>query len=207
VTDFLKAALGLFAAVAPFGALPMFLAFARANWGAGSQPDRDNDPSAGDALRLALLATSVAMALLVAAALLAGPFLDFLDVSPESFQFGAGVVMMPLAFRLLLVGDSAPPPDAPRSGVLPSWLVPVAVPLLASPPAIIAAVSYSARFGEGTAVVAAAATLAASLAILACGPWLVRVIGAFGVGALGRLSGGLLAVIAVELAIDGVRSV
>ena len=194
MTDFLRTTLGLFAAVAPFGALPVFLAFASLR-GESSQTWRDG-----------VLACGTAFVVLAGAALVADPMLDFLDISGENFQLAAAVAMMPLAFRLILTADSAPPPDEP-SGPLPAWLVPLAIPLLASPPAIIAAMSYSARYGEGNAIATAAVVIALTAAITSGGPWLARGIGRFGLGALGRLSGALLVVIAVELAVDGVRSV
>jgi small neutral amino acid transporter SnatA (MarC family) len=195
MTDVLRTALGLIAAVAPFGALPVFMALAGA--------ERVSPVVA----RAAIGGAAVAFAVLVAAAFVADPFLDFLDVSPEPFRFAAGAVMAPLAVRLLLTGDSMPVPREEDRVRHLWWLVPVAFPLLANPPAIVGTMSYATRFGDGDAIGGAAIALAITAVVLAAGPWLRSMLRPVGVNALGRLSGALLIVVAVELAIDGVRSV
>ena len=103
------------------------------------------------------------------AALVADPFLDLLDVSPEPFRFAAGAVMAPLGVRLLLTGDSMPVPRPEDQVGRLWWLLPVAFPLLANPPAIVGAMSYSTRFGEGDAIGGAAIALALSAVVLAAG--------------------------------------
>jgi multiple antibiotic resistance protein len=195
MTEVLRAALGLTAAVAPFGALPVFLALAEA--------ERVSPKVAG----AAAAGAAVAFVVLVAAALVADPFLDLLDVSPEPFRFAAGAVMAPLGVRLLLTGDSMPVPRPDDHVRRLWWLLPVGFPLLANPGAIIGTMSYSSRFGEGDTIAGAGIALAISAAVLAAGPWIQSAIRPIGVNALGRLSGAFLIVIAVELAIDGVRSV
>ncbi len=192
MNEFWRAALGLVAAAAPFGALPVFAALVA-------------DATPGWRARLGLAAGVASLALLAAAALLSGPFLDWLDVSPENFQLAAGLVMLPPSFRLIVWGDSMTPSEGGAPGL--AWLVPMAVPLIAGPASLAGAMSYGARFGEGTAVGAAALAVAASAAVLAASPWLSRVLHPAGVSALARLSGALLVIVAVELMLDGVHSV
>jgi small neutral amino acid transporter SnatA (MarC family) len=74
VSEFAKAALGLFAAVAPFGALPVFIE-ARVE-GANQR-------------RIIAGMCVVAFLLMEMAVLAAGPFLEWLDVSPRT-QLAAG---------------------------------------------------------------------------------------------------------------------
>jgi multiple antibiotic resistance protein len=152
---------------------------------------------------MVLGAPAAAFAVLAVFAGVSGPLLDWLDVSPESFQFAAGAAMFPLALRLILLGDSASLPER-----LPTyaWAVPLAVPMLAGPSSIIAAVSYAARFGEGEAILASAVVLTVTAAMFAALHWFER-LPLVVVQAAARLSGGLLVLIAVELAVDGVRSV
>jgi multiple antibiotic resistance protein len=189
MSEFIRLLVGMFAVVAPPGAV---VALCRTH-------ALDDHASQVTRLRAAVASFGV----LAAFALLSGPILDWLDVSAESFQFAAGAAMFPLALRLVLAGDSAELP-----GRLPSygWLVPLAVPLLAGPSAIIAAISYSARFGEGQAILATAGVLMVTAALLAAMEWFERFPPII-LHTAGRLSGGLLIVIAVELAVDGVRSV
>ncbi len=190
MSEFLRCLIGMFAVVAPVGALAAVLANRKAF-----------DPKPDTLLWVA--SPAAAFAVLTTFALLSDPLLDALDISPESFQFAAGAGMFPIALRLMLTGDSTSVPErVPRS----AWLIPLGVPALAGPSSIIAAVSYAARFGEGNAILAVALVLGATSALLAAQEFFQR-IPIVVLQTAGRLSGGLLLVIAVELAVDGVRSV
>jgi multiple antibiotic resistance protein len=195
VSELARTTAGIFAALAALGALPAFLAYARVS------------DEKSDAPLFALLSGAAVFAILVVSALVAAPFLDLIDVSPENFQFAAGAIMAPLAIRLLITGDSVAPPRGEDEHSRMSWFLPVAFPLLAGPPAIAAALTYSARYDEETAIGGAALSVLATALILGAGPYIARWLGPIGVNALGRLSGAFLVFIAVELAIDGVRSV
>ena len=192
--DFLRALLGVFAAVAPFGALPVYAALAQ-------ESDTARRP------QTVLLACLAAFALLAGAALVADPLLDWLDVSPENFQFAAGLIMSPLAARLLLTGRSMPTPRGDLDATSVPWLAPLALPLVAGPAALAAAMTYAARYGVAEALIASAAVLALTAVLLLASRRLAGVLGTAGTDAAARLSGALLIVIAVELAVDGVRSV
>ena len=132
--------------------------------------------------------------------LAAGPFLEWLDVSPENFQLAAGLIMLPQALQLLVRGRTLA--DEGSAGLLP-----LAVTLLAGPASIAAAMSYGARFGEGTAAEASALVLIATAGLLMAGERFERWVGRVGMGVLGRFNGALLVVIAIEMIVDGVRSV
>jgi small neutral amino acid transporter SnatA (MarC family) len=201
MSDILRAALGLFAVLASAGGMRVFLA---------TIPRAEAQEMAGLSFRAAasnaLPAGGVAFVLLVAAALVADPFLDAIQVSGPSFTFAAAAAMTPLAGRLLLDGDSMAVPE-PGHRRAPAWLLPVAVPLLASPSAVIAAIAYSGKYGEGDAIAALAIATGMSAAILAASPWVFRSLGNFGIGVVGRLSGALVVAIAVSLAVSGVHNV
>jgi small neutral amino acid transporter SnatA (MarC family) len=195
VSEFWREVLGLFASVAPFGALPVFAAHAGRAGG-------------GRRAILAIVVGLIAFALLAAAIAVGDPFLAWIDVSPENFQLAAGLAMMPLAFRLIWAGDSMGIRPNQTSGVVGSpWLVPLAVPLVAGPASLAAAISYGTRFGVGSTLGAAALTIVLTTATFAASGLLVRLVGSAGISALGRLSGLLLVVIIVELMVDGVQSV
>jgi multiple antibiotic resistance protein len=196
MSDFIRCLIGMFAVIAPFGALATVMA-GRVRAG----PPR-RIPHEGQWLRTA--SPAAAFVVLAVFGLLNEPLLDWLDISPESFQFAAGATMAPLAVRLILAGDSMPAPDRP----LPSyaWFAPFAVPMLAGPSSIIAAISYAARFGEGEAILASAIVCAVTAGLFALSDRFEKV-PLVVVQTAARLSGGLLVLIAVELAVDGVRSV
>ena len=195
MSEFWREVLGLFASVAPLGALPVFAAHAGRAGG-------------GRRVGLAIMVGLSSFALLAAAIAAGDSFLAWIDVSPENFQLAAGLAMMPLAFRLLWAGDSmAARLDQGAGLVGRPWLVPLAVPLVAGPASLAAAISYGTRFGVGSTLGALALTIALTTVMFTAGPYLIRLIGSEGVSALGRLSGLLLVVVVVELAVDGVQSV
>jgi small neutral amino acid transporter SnatA (MarC family) len=194
MTEILRAAAGVFATLAPFGLIPAFLAVAR-------DGREEDDARAGRTLPLALI---TALIVLLVAVLLAGPFLGFLDVSAENFQAGAAVIMAPLAVRLLWSGRSLGLSEVATSR---PWLLPLAIPGLAGPASLAAVVAYSGRYGEADAATAVAIAIVAASAMLYAGGFLQHALGELAIGVLGRLSGALIVAIAIELAVDGVRSV
>jgi len=194
MTEVIRAAVGIFATLAPLGLIPAFLAVSR---GGTSGTNARSD-------RTLLLAVISALAVLIVAVLLTDPFLGFLDVSGENFQAGAAVIMAPLAARLLWSGRSLGLSEVTTSR---PWLLPLAIPGLAGPASLGAVVAYSGRYGEADAAAAVAIALVAASALLYAGGSLQRILGERAIGVLGRLSGALIVAIAVELAVDGVRSV
>jgi multiple antibiotic resistance protein len=195
MNEFTRATFALVLAVAPLGALPIFAAYLR-------------EVSSEMRLRGAIGVGALSFALLTVTVLIGDPFLDWIDVSPENFQIAAGVLIAPVALRLLITGDSMITPRE-ADGPMPrrAWLIPLAFPLIVGPASLAAALSYGTRFGEGETI--AAAAVAAAFALLACAfalP-LTRSIGNLAVGALGRLNGALLMIIVVELIVDGVQTV
>lgn len=176
----------MFAAVAPFGALPVFL---------------DARVGAERRRRVAALMCAAALLLLGAAVLVAEPFLDWLDVSPENFQLAAGLIMLPQALQLVWRGRTLSGVEAAGT------IVPLAAPLLAGPASLAVAMSYGTRFGEVEAVRASALVLFGTGGLLLAGEWVELRLGRATIGLLGRLNGALLVIIAIEMAVDGVRSV
>lgn len=180
--DFLQTFLFLLAAVNPAAA-------------AAAPP-----PGARLARGSVLAGGTLACLLLVMAALFAGPILDGLDVEPETFRVGAGVVL--LMGGALAVWNGGAPHRGPweGSGVA---LFPLALPVLATPAALAAAVSFGADRGE--AETAGAAVLAVVVAATAAGLGLGRYQPA--ADAVARVTGALLVIIAAGLIVDGVRAI
>jgi small neutral amino acid transporter SnatA (MarC family) len=135
---------------------------------------------------------------------LSDPLLDALHISGPSFEFAGAAAMVPLAIRLLVFGDSMAPP----AWKLPdyAWLVPFALPLLAGPVSLIAAISYADRFGATDATVAVAIALSFTTTLLATLPIWQRT-PPLVAQMLGRLSGVLLLAMAAEMVLDGFHRV
>ena len=160
--------------------------------------------------RTRLLAASAALAvlLLALAAVLHGPLLDLLDVSAASFDVAAGIVMLAGAARPLLRGRAIEEGVAATAGDgRRAVLAPLAVPLLATPAALAAAVSWGERAGEAPTALAAIVLVAASAHWLARGPLPHSGAGRAALDALARLTGALLAALAVGLVVRGVLAV
>jgi small neutral amino acid transporter SnatA (MarC family) len=197
MTDFAICLAGLFATVAPFGALTAVLRYKR-------DIARQPSPDALRAWRLPLLAPAAAFAVLAIAALVSDPLLDALHISGPSFEFAAAAAMVPLTIRLLVFGDSMAVP----AWKLPdyAWFVPFAMPLLASPVSLIGAISYANRFGVVEAMLAVAIALSLNATLFATLPLWQRS-RPLVAQMLGRLSGVLLVAMAAEMVLDGLHSV
>lgn len=196
MSDFAICLAGVFATVAPFGALSAVLRYQR--------DARKQSPDVLRTWRLPLLAPAAAFAALAVAALVSDPLLDVLQISGPSFEFAAAAAMVPLTIRLLVFGDSLAPPVWKLPDY--AWLVPFALPLLAGPVSLIGAISYANRFGVVEAMVAVAIALSLTAALFATLPFWQKA-RPFVVQMLGRLSGGLLVAMAAEMVLDGLHSV
>ena len=162
----------------------------------------------GRRMRLVAAAAAIGAALLLIAVVLHGPLLDLLEVSAASFDVAAGIVMLAGAARPLLRGRAieeaiaATAADGRRA-----VLAPLAVPLLATPAAIAAAVSWGERAGEAPTALAAIMIVAVAGHWLARGPLPRSGAGRAILDALARLTGLLLAVLAVGLVVQGILAV
>ena len=158
--------------------------------------------------RLLAAAGVIAAALLLLAAVLHGPLLDLLDVSAASFDVAAGLVMLAGAARPLLRGRAIEEGIAAAAGDgRRAVLAPLAVPLLATPAALAAALSWGERAGEAQTAAAAIVLVALSALWLARAPQPSSRAGRAALDALARLTGVLLAVLAVGLVVRGVLAV
>ena len=183
MTDFLQLLVFMFAAVNPFAAA------------AAPKP-------AGRRLAPSVVAGGAVAGLVLVggAALLSSPILDGLGVAPETFRVGAGVVFLVVGASCLWRGGSlyGGSWDGTATAILS-----LALPVLATPAALAAAVTYGADRGEGE-------TLAAAVIVIGVAAGLVAArIGRFesAVDALARLTGALLIVVAAGLIVSGVRAI
>ncbi|MEO8458056.1 MAG: MarC family protein [Chloroflexota bacterium] len=188
---------GMFAAVSPFGALAAVLWYRRDSAATGA-----TDPL--DVRRLMLLSATAAFVVLAGAALIGGPLLDAFAITDSTFEFAAAAAMVPLAIRLIVAGDSM---AALRRRVPEyAWLFPFSVPLLASPTSVITAISYGQRIGAIETIIATAIALVVTAGLFATlAFWEQQRL--LVVQMLGRASGVLLAGLALEMALDGLRAI
>ena len=135
-----------------------------------------------------------------AAALLSEHILDGLGVEPETFRVGAGVVFLIGGALAAWSGGAAHKgPWEGRSAAL----FPLALPVLASPAALAAAVTYGIDRGEGQALLAAAIGVGLAGALIAVNAGRFQA----ACDAIARLTGGVLIVVAAGLIVSGVRAI
>ncbi|HUF54559.1 MAG TPA: MarC family protein [Dehalococcoidia bacterium] len=195
MTEIIRAALGIFATLAPFGLIPAFLALP-----VNPAAKTDGESQA----RTLNYAAATSLAVLLLTVVVTDAFLGLIDVVPESFQAGAAVIMLPLAAQLLWTGRSMDPGERVTSR---PWLMPLTFPGLVGPPSLAAVLAYTARYSELEAALATVLAVALAYAILWFAEPLGRQMGPLALGMIGRLSGAFIVVIALELVVDGVRSV
>ena len=145
-------------------------------------------------------AAAVAAAVAVAVSWLSGPALDALDVTPATFRVAAGVVLGVAGVRWVAFGPWRLPDDVCRRG----WqqvVVPLLVPVLVTPQLVAVSISVGADHGVAVVVLGAAAAMALAWIVTTVGPatevWSVAA----------RFVGAVAIVVALAMAVDGVRSV
>ena len=144
---------------------------------------------------------ALGLAALAALAVLSGPFLDAIEVTPETFRIAAGLVIVAGGIRTVVRPDPGEEPE------LPGWraaLWPVAFPRVVSPESVALAVTAGSLEGAGATIVVLAAALlvSAALGIVARTPRAASVL-----RWLAGLTGVLLVAAGVFLMIDGIRDV
>jgi len=191
-----------FVVIDPVGLAPMFAAMT-----AGQD--------AAERRRTALVAVCVAGAVLVAFALGGQWLLDALGVSLPAFRIAGGVLLFLVAIDMLFARHSGISWTTAREAREASErrdvaVFPLGIPLIAGPGAIASALLLMAR-AEGSlaaqALIVAVmlAVLVLVLAALLASGWLFRLLGVTGTNVVTRVLGMLLAALAVQFILDGVR--
>ncbi len=197
------ALLTLFVVVDPIGLAPTFLAVTH------GLPRRARRS-------VAVRASVIAGAILIGAALIGNWLLDTLGISLPAFRIAGGLLLFATAFEMVLgvrmrrEGEAAE--QAVEEHVRNIAAFPLAIPLLAGPGAITAAVLLAGRAGGdfvliGVLLAAVVLVAAVCLATFAFADRIGRLLGMTGNIVLSRLLGVLLAALAVQYVVDGIRNI
>lgn len=183
----------LFVIFDPPGMVPIFLALT------GALPSQARN-------RAAIQAVALASGVILLFALGGQTILEYLHVELPALQ-GAGGLLLILVALELLTGKSGDP-EAPNTHNVA--LVPLGVPLLAGPGAIVATMLFVRRAATTADYMAIALAMAATLlvvwAALRFSGVIVRILRASGIEVLTRIAGLLLAAIAVQLVADSISA-
>jgi multiple antibiotic resistance protein len=187
----MSAVVTLFLVMDPLGNVPVFLSVLKA-----VDPER----------RRAVLLRELAFAYLVLLAFLfaGSSLLRFLGLQPEAVSIAGGIVLFLIALRMIFPGEgtlSGEPLDGEP------FVVPLAIPLIAGPSAL-ATVLLLSRTTSSPPLLIVAVTIAwlVTGAILLSSTFLYRILGKRGLTAMERLMGMLLVMLAVQMLINGVRT-
>src|SRR5215831_12002844 len=202
--DYLVSALVTLAVVVdPVGLVPTFLAVTH---GLPQQARR----------RIAVRASIIAAALLAGTALLGDWLLHQLGITLPAFRIAGGLLLFAVAsemvFGVRTERQSKQAEDALEEHVRNVAAFPLAIPLMAGPGAITATLLLSGQAGSNPmalAILIAVVMLVCALCLLAflIAGRIDRLLGITGNVVLSRLLGVLLAALAVQYIIDGVKAV
>lgn len=184
----------LFVIMDPPGTVPLFLALT-------------GNMTAKQRHRAARQAVAVAFGVIVSFALFGQQLLTYMNVSLPALQASGGLLLLLVAMELLTGRGEEPKPAAGGTNVA---MVPLGTPLLAGPGAIVATMLFTQRADEAGQWVAIALGV---IGVHVC-LWLAmrfagavrRVLRESGTTLVARISGLLLAAIAVQLMADAIRA-
>ena len=166
--------------------------------------------------RVALRATIIAAAILMGAALIGDWLLRTLSISLPAFRIAGGLLLFTIAsemvFGVRIARETRAAEEAAEERARNIAAFPLAIPLMAGPGAITASVLLAGRAGGDLMRVALllaviAIVCAFCLALFLLASRVGRLLGTTGSVVLSRLLGVLLAALAVQFVIDGVRAV
>ena len=192
----------LFVIVDPLAAIPIFLAIT---------PGKTNLERRATAWRGCIIAFFVILFFLVAGT----SIIDYFGIKTSAVRICGGILLFMISLELLH-GKTTGTETSSREKHLAEEkadvsVTPLAIPLLAGPGAIATTLSFAAQ-ADGTlafATLAAGAAIVFTLvyAVLHWAEKLARAMGVLGVKIVTRIMGLLLAFIAVQYIVDGVRAV
>lgn len=151
----------------------------------------------------------LALALLLIFGFFGFHIFGLMGITPEALQISGGLLLLLVALQLL-TGKVSDPGE--EGGTLNVAAVPLGTPLLAGPGAIVALMlqmdyAHGDLLNMTVVVLATIAVLIVSWLSMHFATSIMRVLGDSGVALLTKLSGMLLAAIAVQLIISGVLSI
>jgi multiple antibiotic resistance protein len=186
----------LFVIIDPIGLAPLFVALTH---GMDARTRRG----------IAIRACVIAALLLVLFAALGEAVLGFVGISMPAFRIAGGILLFLTALDMLFERRSKRREDQADERPDPS-VFPLAIPLIAGPGAIASVILLTGEMGGlhgfATTVVVMLAVLAIVFTLFMVAGLLERALGRTGINVVTRLLGMLLAALAVQFVLDGLRA-
>ncbi len=196
--DFVAVFIFFVAVIDPIGTVPVFIAVTR----------RDDERAKR---RTAIRATGVAALVLVFFAVAGEFILNAINVPLAAFQIAGGIVLFMFALTMIF-GDGKPEQEIELvEAKSETAIFPLAVPSLASPGAMLAAVlmTENARYSlaeQALTVVLMLSVLLIAMLLMIGASWVHRFIGDSGASIISRVMGLILASVATASALEGVSA-
>jgi multiple antibiotic resistance protein len=196
--DYVATFILFFAVIDPIGTVPVFLAV--------TQPYGESERRA-----IAFRAALISACILVFFVLVGELILSAMDIPLPAFQIGGGIVLFLFALTMIF-GESKPEDEIKMIANLRDTAVfPLAIPSIASPGAMLAAVlrTENARYGlveqaQTTAVILAVLLIA--LGMMLAANRLHRIIGDTGASVVSRVMGMILSSVAAANVLAGIKA-
>lgn len=201
-TELIKIILAFAVLINPFSALGLFLGITK-----GCTTD--------DRKRVAQIACLTVLITICFFTLLGESLLRILGISVGSFQVAGGVLVFLIAINMMNGGGNPVKPNEEdveiNSSLTASAVVPLAIPMMIGPGGISTVIIYSSQvkgaFEVGTILMAGLCiSVFCYLALMAAGR-ISRFLGDTGLNILSRVMGMLLAAVAVEILVSGLRTI
>ncbi|MGE3297019.1 MAG: MarC family protein [Porticoccaceae bacterium] len=191
----------LLVVIDPFGLTPMFSALT-----AGKTP--------AERRRIATRAVLIAGGVIAFFIFGGGWLLDYLGIGMPAFRIAGGVLLFRIAMDLLLVRPSglSSVTEREQSEAVQRTdmaVFPLAIPMIAGPGTLTTVMLLTQDQGVATELLILALSLvvlALTLAMFLCAARVERVLGETGINVITRLLGLLLAALAVQFVLDGLRA-
>lgn len=190
--------------VDPFGVAPLFVGLTA-------------HASAAERRRLAVRGVVIGSAILIVFALVGEPLLRALGIGLPAFRIAGGILLLLLAVDMVMARQSGlrtmtPGEDAETHSRSDISVFPLGIPLIAGPGAITSVVLLVGKVSGDIAAQAAVigvlvGVLILTLICLLLAGQLMRLLGVTGINVISRVSGIVVAALAVQFMIDGVRAI
>lgn len=198
MSELLSSFVFFFAVIDPIGTVPVYIAVTQ------SYDDRERRV-------IALKATLFAFIVLLFFVVAGEPILKAIDIPVEAFQIAGGVVLFLFALTMIF-GDSKPDEELRLvKNSSETAIFPLAVPSLASPGAMLAAVllTENARYSLVEQVLTSGIILSVlliALVLMLAASFVHRLIGDAGAGVISRVMGMILSSVAVANVLAGINA-
>jgi multiple antibiotic resistance protein len=164
--------------------------------------------------KMAVKAALIALGICIAFALVGAKFLEIMGISLSSFRIAGGTLLFLIALDMVFGGPSGTRASAPAQTEPPTRadvsVFPLAFPFIAGPGSL-AIILLAAGEARGKPLMFAGLLGVIGFVVAVCWiamlatPRLMNVIGATGANVANRLSGVVLAALAVQFIVDGIR--